>query len=528
MTKTAPKLAAMPEWQNLAAHAADLRQKGLRKAQAAHENDAGLCLDLGGFSADFRCGLMGPQTRDLLLALAKARHLEDWRTKMFAGEAINNTEKRAVLHTALRAGPSAGFAVAGQNVMPDIQAVLARMGDFATRVREGRWTGHTGLPITDVVNIGIGGSDLGPYMVYEALRHRNPDKGPQVHFVSNVDGAHLSDTLRTLNPATTLFIVTSKTFTTQETMMNADSARKWLRAATNDPAAVARHFVAVSTNTKAVAEFGVDSANMFEFWDWVGGRFSLWSSVGLSLSIGLGHEDFLALLGGAAVMDDHFRTAPLDRNIPVLVGLSGVFYRNFLDCAALAVLPYAQRLNLLPAYLQQLEMESNGKSTTRDGDPVGVETAPVIFGQSGTNGQHAFYQMLHQGTQIIPCDFIGLRETDSDAAHHAVLNAHLKAQVRALSAGQTQEQAAAKLAGKQDGASLDLIARHSTFPGGRPAHVFTLDRLDPHHLGMLVAMYEHKVFVQGVIWGLNSFDQWGVQLGKDLAADILAGRAPKP
>ncbi len=528
-------LTSTQQWKALADHAASLRQSGLKAAQSSHRDDQSLVVDLDGFVADFTRGLMTPKTRDLLLDLARATGLEAKRSKMFAGDPINNTENRAVLHTALRARPKAGFAVAGQPVMPDIHAVLARMEVFANALRGGTWTGHTGKPITDVVNIGIGGSDLGPYMIYEALKHNAKTggaktAGPRVHFVSNVDGAHLSDTLEGLNPETTLFIVTSKTFTTQETMMNAASARAWLLSGVKDPAAVSKHFVAVSTNAKAVQDFGIDPANMFGFWDWVGGRFSLWSAVGLSICAGIGYDGFEELLAGAQAMDSHFETAPLDRNIPVLVGLSGIFYRNFLDCASLAVLPYAQRLNLLPAYLQQLEMESNGKSVDRDGHAVDYHTAPVIFGQAGTNGQHAFYQLLHQGTQIIPADFIELRTPCADAAHHEVLNAHLRAQVKALSEGQTLGQARAKLAPKYDGAALDLVARHSVFDGGRPAHVFSLPRLDARALGMLVAMYEHKVFVQGAVWNLNSFDQWGVQLGKDMAADILArsGAKPKP
>lgn len=500
----------LPQWKALELYAAKLRQQGLRDVQRKNQNNPHMEVMFETLHADFKNAALSSEGIALLMDLAKACDLEARREALFAGERINNTEGRAVMHMALRGGDDASYRVCGQDVMADVRDVRARFLSFAEDVRGARHTGSTGKAITDVVNIGIGGSDLGPYMVCEALQGHAD--GPRLHFVSNVDGAHLTDTLRDLNPATTLFVVTSKTFTTQETLLNARSAKNWICAALGaDEAVIKQHFAAVSTNQEAVEAFGIDAAHMFPFWDWVGGRFSLWSSVGLSIAISVGAQHFQELLSGATAMDAHFLSAPMAENIPVLAALIGVFYRNFLGCGALAVLPYAQRLHLLPAYLQQLEMESNGKATTKDGYPLRYATCPVLFGQAGTNGQHAFYQMLHQGGDIIPCDFIGFAASDTDQRHHDVLNAHLQAQIEALREGQDYEAALAR----HDNA--ELKARHSIFTGGRPSHLYYFDRLTPYNLGMLLALYEHKVFVQGVIWDLNSFDQWGVQLGKDLA-----------
>jgi glucose-6-phosphate isomerase len=499
-----------PEWQALKDYAAKIKANGLKKLQQDNFAKGDLKREVKGFKADYSSALIDAQGLTLLENLAESCDWQGWRAKLFAGEKINNTEGRAVYHMALRAKNDDGYKLDGQDVMHDVHEVLGRIYDFAHEVRDGLWRGVTDKNITDVVNIGIGGSDLGPYMVYEALKAEA--KGPRVHYVSNVDAAHLQDTLAHLSPETTLFIITSKTFTTQETLLNARSAKAWMQNALGqDAAVIKKHFVAVSTNREAVEKFGIDGCNMFPFWDWVGGRFSLWSAVGLSCVIGLGAERFDKLLEGARAMDEHFKAAPFKENIPALMALLGVFYRNFLDCSALAILPYAQRLNLLPLYLQQLEMESNGKSVDRMGRPLAYETAPVIFGQPGTNGQHAFYQMLHQGGDIIPCDFIAVEQVKTDAEHHRILSAHLCAQVEALREGQSYEEALQKFEGDE------LKARHSIFSGGRPAHIYELPELDAYYIGMLLALYEHKVFMQGVIWNLNSFDQWGVQLGKDLS-----------
>lgn len=529
------------EWKALAAHA-----KALREASELGESDAApshrLSLSLNGFKADFTGASVSDKTLDLLVDLAKHQGFEEWRKRLFAGDKVNNTEGRAVMHMALRGDDADAYHVDGENVMPKLRDVLCRMEGFTEKVRSGAWKGHGGQEITDIVNIGIGGSDLGPYMVCEALEEYSGKL--KTHFVSNVDAAHLEGVLGKVNPETTLFIITSKTFTTQETMMNAHTARRWLLDAYGgDEAAVAKHFVAVSTNKDAVKQFGIDvQNNMFEFWDWVGGRFSLWSAVGLSIALYIGFDNFSKMLKGAREMDQHFKTAPLHENIPALVGMFGVFHRNFMDCGSLAILPYAQRLNQLPAYLQQLEMESNGKSVTRDGRRTDYHTAPVIFGQAGTNGQHAFYQLLHQGTQIIPADITVIDKAMGDADHHKVLCAHARAQIRAFDEGQTVAQAKSKLEVKEafskesaddNTAHLNLLSQHGVFDGGRPVQVFTMPELSPEYVGMLLAMYEHKVFTQGVLWELNSFDQWGVQLGKDLAAEILnaegkaQGRAPK-
>ena len=456
-----------------------------------------------------------------LTDLARATGVEAARDRMFAGARINTTEDRAVLHVALRRSALGAVLVDGHDVMPDVRAARAHLSQFADDVRAGRWTGATGQRITDVVNLGIGGSDLGPAMVVDALTPYGRE-GPRLHFVSNVDGAHLDETLRLVRPATTLFIIASKTFTTQETMANARSARAWLVAALGD-AAVGRHFVAVSTNAAAVDAFGIAASNMFGFWDWVGGRYSLWSSIGLPIAIAIGSAGFDALLAGADDMDRHFETAPIAGNLPMVLGLLGIWNTNFLGAETHAVLPYDQYLRRLPAYLQQLDMESNGKGVTREGAPVDVATGPIVWGEPGTNGQHAFYQLLHQGPRLVSADFLAAAEPAHGLpAHHPLLLSNFFAQTEALMRGKTLEEARAELAAA--GLDADTVARlapHKVFPGSRPTTSLLYRRLDPRTLGRLLALYEHKVFVMGAVWGINSFDQWGVELGKVLASRIL-------
>jgi len=479
---------------------------------------------------DYSKGRVTAETMALLTDLARQAEVEAWRDRMFSGQKINVTEGRAVLHVALRNRSNDPIEVDGEDVMPGVNAVLAKMRGFTERVRSGAWTGHTGKAITDIVNIGIGGSDLGPYMVCEALMpYGRPDL--RAHFVSNVDGAHLADTLARLDPETTLFVVASKTFTTQETMTNAASARAWTVEALGDETAVARHFVAVSTNADAVAAFGIDTDNMFVFWDWVGGRYSLWSAIGLPIALAVGMDGFEELLSGAHAMDRHFREAPLERNIPVILGLIGLWYRDFLGASSYAILPYDQHLHRLAAYLQQGDMESNGKFVRRDGDRVDYDTGPVIWGEPGTNGQHAFYQLIHQGTELIPADFIAAAETQTPLGdHHDKLLANFLAQTEALAFGKTEAEAQAELAGQ--GLDADAIAAllpHKVFEGNRPTVSILYQRLTPFALGRLIALYEHKIFVQGIVWNTNSYDQWGVELGKQLAQAILpelAGDAP--
>ncbi len=454
------------------------------------------------------------QTIKLLVQLAEQSQLRQRTEAMFSGEKINSTEGRAVLHTALRAPRGATVSVEGRNVVPDVHEVLDRMGEFASRVRAGEWQGHTGKPIVNIVNIGIGGSDLGPVMAYEALRHY-AQRNLTFRFVSNVDATDFVEATRDLDPAQTLFIVSSKTFTTMETMANAHSARRWLLETLKDEKAVARHFVAVSTNAKAVGDFGIDTRNMFGFWDWVGGRYSMDSAIGLSTMLAIGPERFTELLGGFHAMDEHFRTAPFEKNIPVIMGLLGVWYADFFDAATVAVLPYDQYLKRFPAYLQQLTMESNGKSVTLDGRSVDYATGAIYWGEPGTNGQHSFYQLIHQGTRLIPCDFIGFsRSLNPLNDHHDMLMANMFAQAEALAFGKTLEQVTA------EGVSPELVP-HRVFSGNRPSTMILADELTPDILGKLVALYEHATFVQGVIWQINSFDQWGVELGKALAGRIL-------
>ncbi len=479
-------------------------------------------LRIDDFLLDYSKNRITEGTLRLLFDLARQSDLEAWRDRMFAGEKINATEGRAVLHVALRNRSRRRILVDGEDVMPAVNAVLARMRDFAQQLRDGTWKGHGGETITDVVNIGIGGSDLGPCMVCEAL-HPYQRADLRVHFVSNVDGAHLMDTLAGLNPARTLFIVASKTFTTQETMTNAGSARAWLTGGLGSQSAVSRHFVAVSTNAAAVQAFGIDPANMFVFWDWVGGRYSLWSAIGLPIAIAVGMERFGELLAGAHAMDEHFRGAPLERNMPVILALLGIWYRDFLGAASQAVLPYDQHLSRLPAYLQQADMESNGKSVRRDGTRVDYATGPIVWGEPGTNGQHAFYQLLHQGTELVPADFIVAAEASVPIGdHHDKLLANFLAQTEALAFGRTAEEACAELdAQGLEGNELTSLLPHKLFPGNRPTSSILYRRLTPATLGRLIALYEHKIFVQGIIWGINSFDQWGVELGKQLAKAIL-------
>ncbi len=503
-------------------HAEDMRAGSLRTLFAS---DPGrfdrFSLRLDDVLLDYSKNLISAETLDLLLALAREQGVESWRDRMMGGEPINTTENRAVLHVALRNRANRPVLVDGADVMPDVNAVLAKMKAFSDAVRDGTWTGVTGKRVTDVVNIGIGGSDLGPVMVSEALKAYHQD-GLHLHFVSNVDGTHITETLRRLDPETTLFLVASKTFTTQETLTNARTARGWLVEALGE-AAVRNHFAALSTNAKDVAAFGIDTANMFEFWDWVGGRYSLWSAIGLPVAIAIGFERFEELLAGAHAMDEHFRTAPLDRNMPVLMALLGVWYADYLDAPAIAVLPYDQYLHRLPAYLQQLDMESNGKRATRGGRIVDYATGPVLFGEPGTNGQHSFYQLLHQGTRLVPCDFIAPAISHNPVGdHHAILLSNVFAQAEALAFGKTDDEARAELAAQGvDGEALEALVPHKIFPGNRPSNTILMKRVDPRTLGMLIALYEHKVFVQGVLWDVNSFDQWGVELGKQLAKRIL-------
>jgi glucose-6-phosphate isomerase len=470
---------------------------------------------------DFSKHRITAETMSLLVDLAEQMELPAMIERMFAGERLNLTEGRPVLHVALRNRSGREIRVDGVDVMPDVDAVLARMRRFTEAVRSGAWRGHTGEAITDIVNIGIGGSDLGPVMVTEALRpYWKP--GLRVHFVSNIDASHLVETLARCTPATTLFTVASKTFTTQETMTNATSARTWLLDALGDRAAVARHFVAMSTNAEAVAEFGIDTDNMFEFWDWVGGRYSLWSAIGMSIALVIGMDQFEELLAGAHEADEHFRTAPLGDNLPAIMGLLGIWYSNFFGAETHAILPYDQYLHRFAAYFQQGDMESNGKGVDRQGQPIDdYSTGPVIWGEPGTNGQHAFYQLIHQGTRLIPCDFIApIHSQNPLGRHHEILLANFFAQTEALMRGKTADEVRAELAASGRSDREDLVA-HRSFTGNRPTSSLLIDRITPRALGKLVALYEHKIFVQGVIWNVNSYDQWGVELGKQLAKTIL-------
>ena len=505
-------------WKDLQAHHGRIATDHLRDLFAADTDRAErFTIDDDGLLLDFSKNRVTAETMKLLTALAESAGLAEAVERMFTGRRINVTENRAVLHTALRNRSGEPVEVEGRpgNVMDDVDRVLRKMASFSQRVRSGNWLGQTGKRIRNVVNIGIGGSDLGPVMAYEALKPF-ADRRLTVRFVSNVDGTHLAEAVRDLDPAETLFIVASKTFTTQETMTNARSARSWLLEALGDESAVAKHFVALSTNAPAVAKFGIDAdANMFEFWDWVGGRYSLPSAIGLPLMIAIGPENFNRMLDGMHQMDLHFRSTPLERNMPVVLALLGIWYNNFFDAASHAILPYDQYLSRFAAYFQQGDMESNGKSTTLDGRPVEWQTGPIIWGEPGTNGQHAFYQLLHQGTKLVPADFIGFARSHNPLGdHHDKLMANFFAQTEALAFGKTADEVRA------DGAPEELVP-HKTFEGNRPTNTIVAEVLDPETLGRLIALYEHKIFVQGVIWNVNSFDQWGVELGKALAGRIL-------
>jgi glucose-6-phosphate isomerase len=511
------KLTDLPQWKALEAHHAEFDRVNLREL---FQTDPGRAeryfAQAGDLSVDYSKHLVTDETLRLLLDLARERGVFELRDRMFRGEKINLTEDRAVLHVALRAPETQRIEVDGTDVVPEVHQVLHRMAAFSARVRSGEWTGATGKRIKTVVNIGIGGSDLGPAMAYEALKPYSM-RDMQFRFVSNVDGADLYEATHDLDPAETLFIVSSKTFTTVETVTNATSGKKWLLAGLGDESAIAKHFVAVSTNAEAVSAFGIDTDNMFGFWDWVGGRYSYDSAIGLSLMIAIGPERFEEMLQGFHAMDEHFRTAPAEKNLPLLLGLIGIWYRDFWDAQTLAVLPYSHYLSKFTAYLQQLDMESNGKSTRRDGEPVAWQTGPVVWGTPGTNGQHAYYQLIHQGTLLIPADFIGfdrpIEGTDPHRQHDALM-ANFFAQTEALAFGKTREEVEA------EGVPAAQVP-HRTFRGNHPTTTITAPRLTPSVLGQLVALYEHKVFVQGAVWDIDSFDQWGVELGKVLAKKIV-------
>jgi glucose-6-phosphate isomerase len=515
MADTKAPLTQRPEWKALAEHYQQIKSTHLRTLFAEDpQRGERLTLEAEGIYLDYSKNRLTAETLRLLLALAESAGLRERTEAMFRGEKINITEQRAVLHVALRAPRDSSIIVDGENVVPQVHAVLDKMTGFANRVRGGEWRGYTGKRIRNVVNIGIGGSDLGPYMAYEALKHYSA-RDLTFRFVSNVDGTDFVEAVHGLDPEETLFIVSSKTFTTQETLTNARSARTWSLNQLKDEQAVARHFVAVSTNTQEVAKFGIDTENMFGFWDWVGGRYSYDSAIGLSLMIAIGPDNFRDMLAGFHAMDEHFRTAPLERNLPVLLGLIGIWYNNFFGAETVAILPYDQYLNRFSAYLQQLDMESNGKSVDLNGKRVDYQTGPIIWGQPGTNGQHAFYQLIHQGTKLIPADFIGFSQTLNLAPpHHDLLMANFFAQTEALALGKTAEEV------KADGVA-DFQVPHRTFEGNHPTNTLLAERLTPAMLGKLVALYEHKVFVQGTIWNINSFDQWGVELGKVLAGRII-------
>ncbi|MEW6762933.1 MAG: glucose-6-phosphate isomerase [Pseudomonadota bacterium] len=524
-----PSLTSTASFQALENHAAQAEDWEMRSLFAADpQRFEKLSVEAAGLFLDYSKNRLDGRTLELLAELARERGVEARRDAMFAGERINNTENRAVLHTALRAPRGAKLVVDGQDVNADVHAVLDRIRTFTDAVRSGEWLGHTGKPITDIVNIGIGGSDLGPKMVVLALRHYTHPR-LKMHFVSNVDGHDMDAALAQVDPETTLFIVASKTFTTAETMMNAQTARSWFLERAPEEALV-KHFVAVSTNTEAIKAFGIDPANMFPFWDWVGGRYSVWSAIGLSVALAVGFGYFSDFLAGAHALDEHFRTAPVEQNMPMLLALVGFWNREFLDAHSVTIAPYHQDLNRFPAYLQQLDMESNGKCVTREGEPVDTPTCPAIWGEPGTNGQHAYFQLLHQGTDLTPIDFIAaLRPAHEMENHHTALLANCFAQSEAFMKGKTIDEVRADL--QAQGLPLDEIERlapHKTFPGNRPSNTILMERLTPSTLGALIALYEHKTFVQGVIWNVNSFDQWGVELGKVLAKKIEAELLGEP
>lgn len=511
------------EWAALKDHWAEIEPLQMRELfQSNPERAEQMSLRSCGILLDYSKNRLTPNSMKLLLDLARVCDVDGWRRRMFSGDRLNITEDRAVLHVALRNRSNRPTWSDGEDVMPRVNQVLKNMEAFSESVRSGEWKGYTGKAITDVVNIGIGGSNLGPMMVCEALKHyQRADL--RVHFVSNIDGTHIMEAMKAVDPETTLFIVASKTFTTQETLSNARTARRWLVEKLGDERAVASHFVAVSTNAEKVAEFGIDTEHMFGFWDWVGGRYSLWSAIGLPIAIAIGMQRFYQLLDGAHEMDEHFLHSELSENMPVILALIGVWYVNFAKAKTCAILPYDQYLCLLPDYLQQADMESNGKRVTRFGRPVSYATGPVIWGTAGTDGQHAFYQLIHQGTQMIPCDFIAPIHSHNEAAeHHEMLLANFFAQTEALMKGKTRSEARKELeASGMDAERIVDLLPHKIFPGNRPTNTLLLDKITPNRLGSLIALYEHKIFVQGVIWRINSFDQWGVELGKQLASVIL-------
>lgn len=512
-----------PAWRALVEHHAsmkDVHMRDLFVEDPLRFNH--LSVQFNDILLDYSKNRVTEETMDLLFDLAREANLAGWARRMFNGEHINFTEDRAVLHMALRNRSNTPIYVDGEDVMPEVNRVLERMRRFCIKVHTGIWKGHTGERITDVVNIGIGGSDLGPLMVTEALKPYARDD-IEVHYVSNVDGTHVAEQIKKLNPETTLFIVASKTFTTQETLTNARTARRWLVENLRDESAVAKHFVAVSTNTEEVEKFGIDPKNMFEFWDWVGGRYSLWSSIGLSIALYLGMDNFEELLAGAHAMDQHFMRAPMEKNLPAIMGLLGVWYSSFFGAETHAILPYDQYLHRFTAYLQQADMESNGKRIDRDGNVVDYNTGPVIWGESGTNGQHAFYQLIHQGTHLIPIDFMAPVESHNPLGdHHVILLSNFFSQSEALMLGRTEQEARTELeAAGLSGKELESLLPHKIFTGNKPSNSIMFHKLTPYTLGSLIALYEHKIFVQGVIWRINSYDQWGVELGKKLANTIL-------
>ena len=513
----------LPAWQALQQDYEQTQSVQMRDQFAQDPDRANrYWLEVGGLTVDFSKNRINDQIIADLVALAEQAGLPERIEQMYRGEKINETENRAVLHVALRNRSNTPIMVDGKDVMPEVNHVLRKMGDFTRAVRSGEWLGYTNQVITDVVNIGIGGSDLGPLMMCTALKNFGHPR-LNMHFVSNVDGTQMRDVLEKVHPETTLFIIASKTFTTQETLTNAHTARDWFLQAGSEKD-IAKHFVAISTNQKAVAEFGIDTEHMFEFWDWVGGRYSLWSAIGLPIMLYLGEENFIELLEGAHLMDQHFRNAPLSRNLPALMGLIGIWYINFYGGGSHVIAPYDQHLHRLPKYIQQLDMESNGKQVQMDGTPVATETGPIIWGETGINGQHAFFQLLHQGTHITPIDLIASLEKRSNLpGHHEILLSNVFAQAEAFMRGKTPAEVRAELQAQGVPAEhIEALVPHKTFSGNRPTNVILLDKITPRNMGSLIAMYEHKVFTQGVIWGINSFDQWGVELGKQLAKTILA------
>ncbi|HFC3916600.1 TPA: glucose-6-phosphate isomerase [Neisseria gonorrhoeae] len=513
----------LPAWSKLWNHFDDSKTLHMREMfEQDPQRAERYWLQVGGLTLDYSKNRINDETMSLLFELAREAGVPERMRQMFHGEKINTTENRAVLHVALRNRTNSPIMVDGEDVMPKVNRVLQRMGEFAHEVRSGSWLGYTNQVITDVVNIGIGGSDLGPLTMCTALK---PFGHPRLnmHFVSNVDGSQLRDVLSKVHPETTLFIIASKTFTTQETLTNALTAREWFLNHAGDEEAVAKHFAAVSTNRKAVAEFGIDIANMFEFWDWVGGRYSLWSAIGLPIMLYLGEENFIEMLNGAHLMDRHFINTPLEHNLPVILALIGIWYINYYGGGSHVIAPYDQHLHRLPKFIQQLDMESNGKQVTLDGKAVGHETSPIIWGETGINGQHAFFQLLHQGTHITPIDLIASLEKRSNLpGHHEILLANVFAQAEAFMCGKTPDEVRAELKAQgMDEARIEELVPHKTFSGNRPTNLILMDKVNPRNMGSLIAMYEHKTFVQGIIWGINSFDQWGVELGKQLAKTIL-------